>query len=221
MTPSGKPGCFGRALVVLIFLWMVGVTVLAQLISWTGPIITGEEHPVSATLWQVGLTGTPLLLLAVLWRSPRERAIFWAWLLAAGYVLVLVPGRLFLPAQSQAMLWAQLALSLLFGAALWGATRRASIPGGANAVTLLAALAAAGWVALPWLALGALGSLLDTLLALALGLTAGLVFGRILAVTWLAALAAESRGRGWDLFTGGLTAAGMLLLAGSGLSFNG
>ena len=86
---------------------------------------------------------------------------------------------------------------------------------------MLLALAAAALVAFPWLARGALGSALDTLLALALGLVVGLVAGQIIDRIWLCSLEVDSRGRGWDIFTGGLVIGATLLIMASSLSFNG
>ena len=217
-----RGSCLGQILVALVFLWIIAVVFSLQLIAWSAPLLGGDRDIPQGELWQAVLIGLPLLVLTWLWRTPRQRAIFGAWLLATGYALILVPSRLFPPAQSQLVLLAQLGLSLAYLALVWFLGPRAPGPSRPERRSgLLPALAVAALVAWPWLAWGALGSLLDTLLALALGLVAGLVAGRIVGRTWLRSQADDSRGRGWDLFTGGLVIGTTWLIMASGLSFNG
>ena len=75
--------------------------------------------------------------------------------------------------------------------------------------------------AYPWIAWGALGSALDLLLALGLGLAAGALASLIVSRFWLASLQVDSRGPVHDYLTGGLVIGTMLTILASGLSFNG
>ena len=204
--------------------WVVGVALVARFWAWASVDLGGEASPVGTTLVEVGLIGVVLLPLAVWWRAPRARAAFRAWLLAAGYVLVLAPGRLWESARSQEMLLSQLLLSLLYLGLIWWLVKPptwSDAPRRGAAFRLIAALAIAAVVALPWLAWGAPGSLLDTALAVGLGLCAGVIVGRIVGGTWLAAVSTDGGGRTWDIFAGGLVVGATFLLVGSGLAFNG
>ncbi len=222
--PTNNLTYLGRLLIGLTFLWIIGVAFATQLAGWIAPAV-GSDNSTAAiilTLAEIVLIGVPLLPLAWLWRGTRQQAVFRAWLLAAGYILVLLPSRLLIPIQSQAVLLSQLLLSLLYLALGWFFMRRQAPgprpPGGLTG--LLLAAGAAAVMSYPWLLWGALGSLLDTLLALALGLVAGLNIGLIMSRTWLPALNQTPRSRGWDIFAGGLVIGAMLTIIASGLSFN-
>ncbi len=108
---------------------------------------------------------------------------------------------------------ARLTVLLLFG-------RNRSLPSaGWTGVSI--ALCIAIVFAYPWIAWGALGSALDLLLALGLGLAAGAVASLIVSRSWLASLQVDSRGPVHDYLTGGLVIGTMLTILASGLSFNG
>lgn len=209
-----KTSCLGRILTIATFLWVVIASFGWQLIGGVDLVI----DPVWAGLGQVLTLALPLALLVFLWRPVRERSMFAAWLLATLYLLLLTPTRLFDPVQSQWVLLTQLLLSLLF-LGLMGFFGRPQ-EGPVSLTQMLLAAAAAAIISYPWLWGGALGSLLDTLLAVALGLVVGVNAGLILGRTWLAALPSDSRGRGWDIFTGGLVIGAMLMVMASGLSFS-
>lgn len=222
--PTNNLTYLGRLLIGLTFLWINGVAFATQLAGWIAPALgsTSRTSAIILTFTEIVLIGASLLPLAWLWRVPRQQAVFQAWLLAAGYVLILLPGRLWLPIQSQAVLLSQLFLSLLYLALGWFFMRRQApglrAPGGLT--NLLLAAGSAAVVSYPWLLWGAFGSRLDTLLALALGLATGLNAGLIIGHTWLRRVATEPRQRGWDIFAGGLVIGAMLTIIASGLSFN-
>lgn len=228
----------GRILVALLAIWIFNVVWGAQTIVWFVVGSGGSDNGwpwVWASLIQVGLTAVPLLPLAWKWPTPRYRAVFQSWLLACLYPLLLAPTRLFLPTQSQSVLLGQLLLTLLIIAILLLVTRRPITdhrlpitdnhsPLNRSPLTahrlLLTASGTAVFISLPWFAWGALGSPLDTLLSLGLGLAWGVVV--VLASRpWLRSLAEDSRGLGWDMLTGGVVLGTAVLILASGLSFNG
>ncbi len=219
-TPN-QSSCMGRLLLGLIFLWIHAVILSAQLFTWSSLVFGLSNVTLGPTLGQAFLVGLPLALLAWLWKEARGRAIFLAWLLATGYLLLLTPARLLDPAQSQWLLFSQLLLSLLYLVFLGLLLRPNFISSSAGPAQMLLAVGLAILVTYPWLALGALGSLLDTLLALALGLVAGLNVGMIVGWTWLRHLNSQPGGRGRDIFTGGLVIGVAVLIMASGLTFNG
>ncbi|MCB9100715.1 MAG: S8 family serine peptidase [Anaerolineales bacterium] len=206
--------CLGRILTIAAFGWVVMVSFGWQLVGGIDLVI----DPVWAGLGQALTLALPLALLVFLWRPVRERSMFAAWLSATLYLLLLTPTRLFEPVQSQWVLLTQLLISLLVLGLLvfFGRPKNAPL----SLTPMLLAAGAAAIIAYPWLWGGALGSLLDTLLALALGLVVGVNVGLILSRTWLNSLTSDSRGRGWDIFTGGLVIGAMLMIIASGLSFN-
>ena len=212
----------GRFLLALIFLWVIGVAFVIQLRSWTAPIFGLDDLAAfNQTLIQAALTLPPLLLLVWRWRRPRPMAMLSAWLWSGVYLLALAPTRLWPPAQSQWILAAQLAINLLLLALIWRFWRDDPDQGASGRWGYAPALGLAALFAYPWLAGGSLGSLLDTLIALALGLTTGIIAARIIGHTWLTSLETESHGPGRDLFTGGLTLGAMLVILLSGISLNG
>ena len=68
---------------------------------------------------------------------------------------------------------------------------------------------------------GALGSPLDVVLAVLLGLVFGVAVALLLQRLWLPSLEHDTRGRSADIFTGGLVAGAALVIMASGLSLNG
>ncbi len=221
-----QPSCGGLILTALLLGWILFISLNSQLLAWMGPMFGDNLSPMGPTLAQAILVGLPLLPLTWLWRGRYERAIFRAWLLATGYLLLLTPTRWFPSTQSQWLLLTQLSLSLMVLGVLWLTNRpQENAPPKKTLIpNLLLAIGLAAPVSYPWLALGALGSVLDTLLAVALGLTAGAVAARITERTWLRMLApgqSDSARKGRDIFLGGLVMGFVLLISASGLSFNG
>jgi len=211
----------GRLLLALLFFWVIGIAFSTQVAGWAAEMLGSSATPVRQNLIQVALIALPLLLILWRWRRPRPRAILLAWFWPTLYLLALTPTRLLPPTESQLALLAQLVISL-FALALilrfWRDDPASSITGRWGYPL---ALIAAALFAYPWLAWGSLGSLLDTLLALALGLVVGIIAARIVSHTWLRSLDTEFHGRGRDLFTGGFVIGALYLLMLSGLSING
>jgi len=217
---ANRTGCGGRLVELLILAWVVGVSFVCQVMGWGAAALGAETTPLDAVLLQVLLLAVPLLPLAFFWRAARERAVYRTLLLATLYLLFLAPARALPPTAAQAVLLAQIGLTLLFVFIVAFAGGR-SAHGRAPATTWYAALGAAAVAAMPWLWRGAAGSPLDVLLALLLGLAFGAAFALAIQRTWFATLAFHTRGRGADLVTGGITAGTALLIMASALSFNG
>ncbi len=221
-----RPDWAGRFLVVAFLFWISFVTYVAQLNAWFGIGFSSGGEPgwrwVSASLIQVGLTAVPLIPFALWWRRSRYRAVFQTWLAAALVPLLLAPTRFFYPTQSQLALFSQSILLLLLAAVLWAGYRRRLSGNFRLPRTALALAAALAFlISLPFFWWGSLGSLLDILLTLALGLLFSVVVGLVIGGHWLYELRHTSQGLGWDMLTGGLVVGAALLIMGSGLSFNG
>lgn len=223
-TPPDWQSWGGRLLVVFLGIWIINVVWTAQTAVWfiVGSSGADDGWPwVWATLIQLLLTAVPLLPLAWKWPIRRYRTVFQSWLLACLYPLLLAPTRLLAPTQSQLVLVVQIALSLLvLVILLMVKTNRLPITAHRLRLSSLA-VGTAVFVSLPWFAWGALGSPLDTVLALSLGLLFGAVTAGIHGRTWLLSLLEDSRGTGWDMLTGGWVMGTAVLILASGLSFNG
>ena len=182
MISSGKRS---PILTSFLILWLSAVVVAAQGGGWLAEqfaIALGADWPgwgwPAIGLTQGALTLGPLLLLALLWREPRQRAVYRTWAIAAILPLLLIPIRLFpLPAAQRQTLW-QIIITVIFGAGLAIALLLREKPRLKLSLTepsLWLAMVGAGLLSYPWLAWGALGSLSDT----ALNLIAGLIFGLV------------------------------------------
>ena len=215
----------GRFFLLAFLFWIIIVTFTAQTAVWFAAVESSagiEWNWVKSSLIQVGLTAVPLIPFAIWWPNGRYRSIFQTWLVATLVPLLLAPTRLLTPTQSQTLLLTQSILLLLLAGGLWRFYRR-KLPIFFRPTWAAGALAAALAVLinLPFLCWGSLGSLLDTLLALALGLLFGIVAGLVIGGNWLHELKQSSQGTGWDMLTGGFVVGTALLIMGSGLSFNG
>jgi hypothetical protein len=225
LSPFGnRTGCVGRFVQILLFLGVILLAFGAQAWTWAGAAFGAEVNAAAVTALQAAVTVVVLLPFAWAWRGARERAIYRLWLAAAFYPLLLAATRLLPPTESQLICLAQFGLTALYALGLWALLRRG--PSAQPASTAWQrgaawALAGAGLFALPWIWRGALGSLLDLVLALLLGLAFGAAVALLLRLLWLPSLGLDSRGRGADLLTGGLAAGAALVIMASGLSLNG
>ncbi len=218
----------GCAFMLLLGAAIVAFALTVQLIGWmAGPMGLGQFVPLSdgalmawASVVQSVALGGPLLLLGLLWRGPRYRAIFRAWLLATGFALILAPTRDVRPTAPQtAMMW-QIAATALFVLFAWRVVR-CKPAAGATPSSLWLALAFGLLFVWPWLAWGALGSPLDTVLGLLLSAGFGLLAALLAGGLWPAALERNPGSVGWDLLVGGLATGVTLFIMASGAGFNG
>ncbi|MEM7531339.1 MAG: S8 family serine peptidase [Chloroflexota bacterium] len=225
-----------RFIISLYFLWILLISWVAQLAGWGGAI-TGFEppilnFPVLSSLAQATLIIVPLFPAVFLWKMPRYRAMTRLWLIAALYLMLLALTRLFVPTQSQFLLIAQIQLTVLFGLFISpfnrGKNKKADDEtdepdedASKTGVALPLAMGATALLTLPWLLIGAVGSILDIALSLLLGLSVGWVARVAIERFWLSSLASDTRGPGRDIYTGGFVIGTALLVMASGLSMNG
>jgi hypothetical protein len=183
-------GCLERVIFILVWLWVV-LIVAGRLASQI--VASSALTMIPDAVWaifpsiQAALLLLPLVPLAWLWRSEPWRSIYRTWLYAASYVLLLAPISMIFPGAFQAQAILNIILSLIIAALLLFFYRRgtsspmsdlgeAETQAGKQSqrrVVLIALLAAAAF-GIPWVLLGALGSLLDTILSLLSGLAFGL-----------------------------------------------
>ena len=218
----------GTAYAILLALWAVGAALTLVLALWFGEqlamAVGGDDWRelwAAAGVFWAAAVGLPAWLGQRLAVIPRYRAVFSTWLWTAVFVLCLLLARLASPTDAEGAAGLQIAGLLLYLALVAIARRRAGVhlaPGGRG---VGAALFMASLLALPWVAWGALGSPLDTLL----NLLAGLLFGLAVALTLerhlLAVLRDDLASRGHRLALGGLAAAATLAVMAAAFGVNG
>ncbi len=240
-------GCLQLILFAITWMW-VSILTLGRLVSQlfasaTINIIPDAAWVVLPLIQGLALT-LPLLLMAYFWRKTPWQSILRTWLAASIYVLLLAPVSLIDPTAMQAHALLTIMLSLVYLALLYTFTMRftppgeglyhsspgdlnepASSPGSTGAHpgyrSLIWGLVLAGipLLALPWLAWGALGSALDTILMV----LAGLALGWVIAVTVDRLLIPGLRTAGYgsvgSFLLGGFAAGTAILIFASGLGF--
>ena len=184
--PGTRGGCTSVILLILAWLYTagvslgrIGITLVASAFEYQLP----ESLPFTLAVGQAILLLIPLALLALFWREPRYAGIYRAWAMAAGLVLLLAPIHITRPYMSQQHAILHILLGWLYLLLVLFISRRSRISSGEaspgfgirSRTALPAALLAGALFAYPWLALGALGSLLDTLLQATAALSIGLV----------------------------------------------
>ncbi|SCL61531.1 S8 family serine peptidase [Micromonospora peucetia] len=231
--PAGpeRPSPWAAVAAVAAGCWTVGFVVVSQLGGWLADqvlLASGLDRAVwlwpAAALATVLLVGGPALALALLPRSAAVRATGRAWL-----ATVLVLGALGLlraipPVHHEAYLAALAATAALAALVLRALARRGAgatprVP--APAVTLLGV---AGGLALllPWVWLGALGGLLETVLAGVAAAALGALAGALLdEAFWSRFTVGEPPRPARLVLVGGLVAGVALLLLAAGVGQSG
>ncbi len=191
---SQAVGCLSPAILLLLFIWMLSAAVgLAVVLGFAR--VAGSQVPDRMVAGYNLLVALPLALplvpLALLWKEPRYRAIFQTWLLGLLFLLLLAPVGLLPATSAQAQALLRAVLSVVYISILGIIAflqRRKKLRAGTqpeagapfSSGSLLLGITCGLLLALPWLAWGALGSLLDTglqvLAGLAMGLSAALTF---------------------------------------------
>lgn len=235
---------------VLTGCWTVAVTVPGQLGGWlVDQVLLGFGRDRVPWLWPaaglltVVLVGTPALLLALLPRSAAVRATGRAWLAAALVLGVFGLLRAVPPVHHEAYLAGLAATAAVAALVLRRVFRRpadqtvapgpvpgtpAAVEGGSPVVragrpdpATLLAIAAGLALLLPWAWLGALGGLLETVLAALAAAAVGAVAGALLGTTFWSRFAVGEPPRPARLVLVGGLVSGVALLplaAGSGQS---
>ena len=216
---------------LLVLAWVSFVTLLIQaavivLAAEPGTFlrrsdVTAPQIFFGAALVQGAALLAPLVPLALLWRAPRYRAAFRAWMGAALFLLVLAPARLVPLVSPQWTMLLQFALAGIFSASLYARTGRGKFLERAASNAFALAIMCGIFLALPWLAWGALGSLTDVLLGAANTFAIALAATWLMTRVWLRGMAQDARGAGWDITLGGFVAGAMLLVMGSAIGFDG
>lgn len=174
------------------YIFGVGLLLVAGLWLWAQLALFNQAPKMA--IWLLPLTQFGLLMLlslpslALIWfkRGRLVAEIGKTWLLAAGYGVLLLPVQALGYDQAQRTALLQLLLTLLFlaGLRIWGGRdatlKPAPQPGGALLAGMLGVL-----YGLPWLLFGAFGSLLDSVLNVAVAIAFGWAATQLLQLGWL------------------------------------
>ena len=220
----------GLVLGSLTFLWIWLVSLGVYGVAWfveQSLIVMDIYFPrwawVAISAGHVALLLLPIAPLALFWRAGRPRHAFRTWAYAAIFALCLVPGHLVHYNEEQLGIVLCIGGMLLYLGLLWvTAHRRESRPRATHSAGLYASvLLVAAALAFPWLAWGALGSPVDTILDLALALLFGVAAGLTIVRHLLPALADQGPVSGWDLFAAGGACSAALAIMAAALGVNG
>lgn len=169
---------------LLVGLWVIGLTWLVQIVTWVveqlaiidGRTLPGWGWPLAVWINAL-LAGAPAVVLMLASKAPAVRAAGRTWSIAALALGVLGSLRAIPPAQNEIYL-AALALA---AAVLGGAVLALERDSGRRGVSWLYGLAAGAFVLLPWVWVGSLGGMVETVLAVtaaaAIGFLASTVIG--------------------------------------------
>jgi subtilisin family serine protease len=225
--PATQGDCASPILLIGLFLWigiLAGVRTFGSIGLSIAPVARNEQLGALFTAGLAVLSGLALVPAAIWWRRPRYQAIFRMWALADLLVLLFAPVQLlgYHAGQSKALI--QSVIALVFALILLNRLRnRSGQASSAGRGNLALAFLLGGLAALPFVLWGALGSPLDTILALLQGLSIGLVMGVLLEGYALRPLrAAQPQGTvgTGQFFIGLLAAMGMAVLVASGTAFS-
>ncbi|HEY3343982.1 MAG TPA: S8 family serine peptidase [Anaerolineaceae bacterium] len=226
--PQPEVGCGGWILFAAVAIGILALVAVTETTSWVSDEahylgyyrVSGVSRAFVTAILQ-GVLLLPLLLLAARWRSPLLRAVYRTWAFAAGFSVLLSLGRLpGLTAPFDAHL-----LQVLLELAFLLFVARIDRQKGGHALRstwgLPFALFASGCLVLPWVAVGALGSPLDTLLTLLVGLLFGIIASRLLELTLFADFSRVQTRPGQYFGLAGLGAVLTLLIMLVGVQYTG
>lgn len=207
---QSSAGCLLAALVVIV-MSACGVAALVLIAAPLANARTASDIALPAASFLFGLIFLGALAIT---RAPRMRAALHAWLLALPLTWFMIPATLLPSSEAQVAAVVRAALMTAYLGALWLVVRwrfpEKRTETGRTGIPLAAGAAAP--LALPWLAWGALGSLLDILLGLVAAWLFGATASLLVARVYLRPLPADPDGPG--LFTGGIVIGVLLLILG-------
>jgi hypothetical protein len=227
--PAGSE-CLFSGLFIADTLWVIGSVVLLRIADWFIEQMVFEGSagfPDLRWLFILLIALSVLIPNALLWtfiKTSRFRPIFRIWMLAGIYILLLTPARLFSLTNSLYTSLAHIIGSLVFLVILM--TWRGGAQNDSNTFSITfegfgLGLFVAGVTAIPWMMIGALGSLVD----LATNLVTAFVLGAAASILLSTGLPNRSEkpgaGRGGSVFFDGLIVSITLFIFANGIAQNG
>lgn len=224
-------GCGVILLVILISLWIIVLSGIDLFSSWVlEQTLFESSSGVSDIRWVIqafyaALVFLPTLILSLVVKVPRLKHIFRLWMLASILPILTIPMKmLYLTAQNEtAILQISSMAMLLIGLIAFMKPAVAQGDSRKPKSTLLgiASMLVLGF-SIPWLLWGALGSVVDTILEVLVGIVFGLLVTKLLYPNYLDKVHIEERElRVSDLILDGFVAFVTLVILVAGLAHNG
>jgi hypothetical protein len=227
-TREGGRAAAGLVLGSLTYLWIWLVSLGVYGIAWfveqsliEMDIYFARWAWVAISAGHAVLLLIPIAPLALFWRAGRARHAFRTWAYAALFALCLVPGHYAHYNEEQLGIVLRLGGMLLYLALTWAVMRRREGRSNPSSGPYASALLISAALTFPWLAWGALGSPVDTILDLALSFLFGLIASLTIVRHLLPALADQAPVSGWDLFIAGGACNATLVIMAAALGVNG
>lgn len=229
-TDKGR-GCISLALVVLIVFWVGGSTLIFQVGAWMlEQIIFEGSVGVRDLRWLVAFgyalaTAVPTLIVFLLIRGAWEKALFRTLFLASLPTFLLFPARWLAITDMQTVMVYQMVVLMVFLMGLLGWSRRLSASLSdwrmKPMVGFSWGLVSGGIVIFPWALWGALGSPMDTVLGLLVGLLFGACSGLLLELSYFSIVHTQAPYPWRNVLRDGLVVFLVLLILVGGLAQNG
>ena len=225
---NNRVGCGGTGLLILVGLWVAGISAVVHVGAWTiDQAFLIEGIPLPSIVWlfiqwgQVVLLAVPVLPLALRVGPVGAGIAYRLWAAAVGYIALLALVRL-VPGSDTQLAWLlQTVLNVAAVIAIVLAVRRQGQALGWHPLSAFVGFSAGVLIGLPWLAYGALGSPLDAILNLLASISFGVLIG--LLVWWFVVLPLGGSGHldGRRILFGGFAVSVALAVMGSGFGFYG
>ena len=222
-TSANQYGCAYYVMVTFAGLWIIVGSILAQVISFSvEQAIFEGSFKVPDLRWLIELgyglyLVIPLTIAWLLVKTPSSKAVMCAWLLPGGLAILLVPARLPIITSAQLVAVLQIAALVICNLGLvllaWLKPDGRPLAKNVGWYGISLAFLLAGMLLVPWVLWGALGSVTDILLELAVGLLAGLAISLTLRVSLFSGDQSSMRPyRPIDLLRDGLVTTTMLII---------
>ncbi|MDD5368248.1 MAG: hypothetical protein PHQ40_04110, partial [Anaerolineaceae bacterium] len=231
--PNQRSGCADQVVLFVTVVFLLGFTILSQSSAWAADevVFEGLLRPpfFSRALIALGFGGVislPPVLLTLFWRTSRYSLFYRTWAFAAGFSILMSGARLLPITAVQASTTIQLGLMVFYCLMVVFWMRRSGsslthLKAPRSQVGLWLSIALAVIIGLPWIAWGALGSPLDTLLSLLEGILFGATASVILYYCLFQPLRLQPVPNRHELFMAGFATLLGLGLMTFGLQING
>jgi len=177
-----QKGCLFTGLFVFSIIWILGTTIAAQLMMWVMEQTIFEASFLFPDLrWliiisYVSIVGLPLIMMRFIVNDPISNVIFQFWASINFLGVVLIPGRILPINEAHLVNLVQIIGVIIYIVLFLLVVQRNKnrIPWRSKPELILITILISGLFTIPWVLWGALGSLLDSVLNLIVGILSGL-----------------------------------------------
>jgi subtilisin family serine protease len=223
-------GCTGVVLVVFLSLWVIAFSAINITLSWTVEQVMFETSVgvqdfrwINQAVYAL-LVLVPCLLVALLSKHPWIKKVSWLWMLGAIFAFLCIPVKTqYLYSQNLTAILQLGAILLMLVVVKLMKARKSGEPQPERSKIRLVGLAAVVGLGLsiPWGMWGALGSILDTFLAVAVGGLLATLIVQIIFPTYLESAQLPGSARPSGFLRDGFVIAVLLLMVSASIAQNG